>query len=210
MKAIVVVGGGGHAKTVIALLKRAGSYAILGYTDLRDRGRVLGAPWLGDDGALSELAARRPRPAVVLGIGSVFATDARKILFAKLEELGFDLPAIVSPAAVVNEDVLLGPGVVVGDGVIINPGTTVGKGAILNTGCSVDHDCDIGAFVHLAPGVTLSGGVRVGEGALVGTGANVIHGVAIAAGTTVGAGATVVADIVVPGVYVGLPARIKT
>ena len=32
---IVVIGGGGHAKVIINILKKVGEYDILGYTDLK-------------------------------------------------------------------------------------------------------------------------------------------------------------------------------
>jgi len=209
MKKIIVIGGGGHAKVVIGILKKTGLYRILGYTDPADRGDVLGVKCLGGDNVLAALVRERPRPAAVLGIGSVLVSGARKARFEKLEALGFDLPAIVSPAAIVNEGVDIGKGTVVCDGVIINPGTKIGKGAILNTNCSVDHDCEIGDFAHLAPGVTLSGGVSIGANCLIGTGANIIQNVSIVAHTTIGAGATVIENIREAGTYVGLPAKKK-
>jgi acetyltransferase EpsM len=48
-----------------------------------------------------------------------------------------------------------------------------GNHAILNTNCSIDHDCEIGDFVHLAPNIALAGDVA-GEGTQVGIGACVI------------------------------------
>ncbi|HET6494054.1 MAG TPA: hexapeptide transferase, partial [Thermoleophilia bacterium] len=45
---MVVIGGGGHAKVLMSLLKKLG-LEILGYTDKRDRSAILGAPYLGDD-----------------------------------------------------------------------------------------------------------------------------------------------------------------
>ncbi len=41
MGRIVVIGGGGHAKVVINVLKKSG-YSIVGYTDHGDRGVILG------------------------------------------------------------------------------------------------------------------------------------------------------------------------
>jgi acetyltransferase-like isoleucine patch superfamily enzyme len=83
----------------------------------------------------------------------------------------------------------------------------VGHNSIINTRASVDHDCVIGAHVHLAPGVTLSGGVTVGEGTHIGTGAVVIQGMTIGPRAIVGAGAVVVADVPAGAVVLGVPAR---
>jgi acetyltransferase-like isoleucine patch superfamily enzyme len=84
----------------------------------------------------------------------------------------------------------------------------LGEHVIVNHAASVDHDCVIGSFVHLAPGVRLAGGVTVEEGALVGIGAAALPGVRIGAGTVVGGGAAVVRDLPPHVTAVGVPARI--
>lgn len=207
MTEMVVVGGGGHGKVLISILKKAG-YRVLGYVDKQDCGPVLGAGWLGDDSVLPDLRQRYPQCAAALGIGKIEArSELRTRLLEHLETLGFALPPIVSPQAVVNEEVVLGAGTVVFDGAVVNSGTVVGRGGILNTHCTVEHDCRVGDNVHIAPGVTLSGSVYLGDNAMVGTGATIIQGVRVAAGCMVGAGATVVRDLTEPGVYVGNPAH---
>lgn len=207
MGEILVLGGGGHAKVLISVLKKAG-WRVLGYVDQRDRGTVLGAERLGGDEVLPELRRRHPRCAAALGIGKIDAASGFRLrLLDRLEELGFELPPIVSPQAVVNEEVVLGAGTVVFDGAVVNSGTVAGRGCILNSNSTVEHDCRLGDNVHIAPGVTLSGSVVLGDHGMVGTGASIIQGMCLAAGCLVGAGAVVVKDLAEPGTYVGNPAR---
>lgn len=207
MSDIVVIGGGGHAKVIISLLKKRGDYRIVGYTDRENRGPVLSIPWIGSDTVLSELIQRDPSCSAAIGVGTVGRGDPRKALQARLETLGFALPALVSRDAVVNEAVSIGKAAVVFDGAVINSGAIIGECAILNTHSTVEHDCVIGSYVHIAPGATLSGQVRLGDEVFVGAGATVIHGVAICPHCVIGAGAVVIADCVIPGTYVGVPAR---
>lgn len=207
MPDIVVIGGGGHAKVIISLLKKRGDYRIVGYTDKENRGAVLGIAYLGGDEVLGDLIREGGACAAAIGIGTVGRGDARKAIKARLESLGFYLPALVSSDAVVNEAVSIDDGAVVFDGAVINSGTTIGECAILNTRSAVDHDCVIGSYVHVAPGATLSGQVKLGDDVFVGTGATVIHGVTICPGCVIGAGAVVIADCSIPGTYVGVPAR---
>lgn len=204
---LVIVGGGGHAKVLIGILKRLGAYTLLGYTDLTDNGEILGIPYLGTDDRLKDIRAERDSCAAVIGIGTVRISRLRKERRQLLETLSFLLPPIVAPTAVVSEDVSLGPACVAFDGVIVNPGCHVGAGVILNTHCTVEHDCTIEDEVHVAPGATISGGVRVGSGSMIGVGATVVHSVSICEDCLIGAGATVTHTIVEPGVYVGTPAR---
>lgn len=206
MTPIVVLGGGGHAKVVIAVLRKSG-YQILGYTDQQDRGPILTAPYLGADTALPDILRAQRRCAATVAVGKIDASPRRSAVQAKVGALGFEFPVIVSPDAVINDAVRLGPGTVVLDGVVINSGTETGNTCIVNTGSTVDHDCRIGANVHIAPGVTLSGGVTIGDNCLIGAGSTIIQGVSVCGGCLVGAGSTVVKDLTAPGTYAGTPAR---
>jgi sugar O-acyltransferase (sialic acid O-acetyltransferase NeuD family) len=207
MDPIVVIGGGGHAKVVLSILHKLGKYQILGYTDLKDSGVLLGADYLGSDQELTSMAAERTSLNAVLAIGQVGLGKARRELQTRLQSLSLSFPSIVSPNALLNEEVRIGVGVTVMDGVVINSGASIGQGAIVNTNSTVEHDVRIEDWVHIAPGVTISGGVTIGRFSMIGVGATVIEGKQIASECIVGAGATVVNDLTEPGVYVGSPAR---
>jgi sugar O-acyltransferase (sialic acid O-acetyltransferase NeuD family) len=204
--AIVVVGGGCHAKVVISILRKLKRYRILGYTDLKDRGAAVGVPYLGSDRELAALAVGRKLNAV-LALGQVGLGKPRYELWKRLYSRAISFPLIVSPDAIVNEGVSGGEGAVVMDGAVINSGATIGRGAIVNTNSTIEHDVVLGDWVHVAPGATISGGVRIKTFSMIGAGATVIEGVRIAAGCMVGAGATVVHDLTKRGIYVGSPAR---
>ncbi len=92
-------------------------------------------------------------------------------------------------------------------GAILGAETRVGRGAIINTASSIDHDGNIGDYVHIAPGVHLAGCVTVGEASFLGVGACVIPERSIGSGSTIGAGAVVVRDVPDNQVWVGCPAR---
>jgi sugar O-acyltransferase (sialic acid O-acetyltransferase NeuD family) len=206
---IVVIGGGGHAMVVISILRKLNRYGILGYTDRRDHGAVLGVPFLGSDRELNALATGAMTPAAVLGVGQVGLGEARCELWTglHLELPSLSFPLIVSRDAIVNEEVSGGEGSVVMDGAVVNSGARIGRGAILNTNSTVEHDVTLADWVHVAPGATISGGVTIGRFSMIGAGATVIEGIRIEDGCLVGAGAVVVRDLTEPGVYVGNPAR---
>jgi acetyltransferase-like isoleucine patch superfamily enzyme len=91
-------------------------------------------------------------------------------------------------------------------GAIVQPGASIGSHTIINTGASVDHDCGIGDFVHIAPGVHLAGGVRIAEGAFLGIGAGVLPNVCVGEWAVLGAGAVAIRDVGARSVAVGVPA----
>jgi UDP-perosamine 4-acetyltransferase len=182
-------------------------WTIVGYVDPRDVGLVLGVPHAGGDDALPALLARHPGCAAAMGVGKVDATDRRARIQAAAEAQGYRFPTLVSPDAVVNDEVELGPGTAIFDGAVVNAGTVTGPICVVNTNATVEHDCDFGTNVHVATGATVSGGVTIGDHSFVGAGAVVIHGIRIGAGCLIGAGAVVTEDLGEPGTYVGSPAR---
>lgn len=207
MSVIVVVGGGGHAKVVINILRKESRHEILGYTDLQDRGVLLGSRYLGPDGSLATLAAGREKLNAAIALGQVGLGEPRRALWTRLSLIGLSFPFIVSPDAIVNDEVSGGEGAVIMDGAVINSGAIIGLGAIVNTNSTIEHDVVLGDWVHVAPGATVSGGVTIGDFSMIGAGATVIEGIKITSGCVVGAGATVVRDLTERGVYVGTPAR---
>jgi sugar O-acyltransferase (sialic acid O-acetyltransferase NeuD family) len=207
MEEIVVIGGGGHAKVLLSVVRKLTRYHIVGYTDPKNQGGLLGTPYLGTDQVLESLQAKGIELNAVIGVGQVGLGRDREKIERRLSSLALRFPNILSPHAIVNEGVSLAESVVVMDGVVINSGASIGRGAILNTNSTVEHDCSIGEWVHVAPGSTISGGVTVGRFSMIGAGATIIEGKQIASDCIVGAGATVVHDLIEPGVYVGCPAR---
>jgi len=212
MHDIVVIGGGGHAKVIISIIKKINNFKIVGYTDPKNRGDILGIKYLGNDDVLAKVKGDHPSAVVVIGLGMLKSSDAqkRKQLFDLATSLELKLPPIISPDAIINENVQLGDGTVVMDGVIVNSGSIIGEGVILNTNCSVDHDCKIGSFTHVAPGVTLSGGVTIGDNVFVGAGATVKEYKSIADKVLIGAGSVVTKDCTESGIYLGNPASLRS
>lgn len=206
MEKIVVIGGGGHAKVLVSVLKSV-PWDVVGYTDPRDRGVILGVPYVGDDTILPELLGTLDGCCAIIGLGKIDASPTRIRLQEEVRALGFAFPVIVSTRALVNDEVELGPGTAVFDGVVVNSGTVTGSGCILNTNSTVEHDCRIGDNVHIASGATVCGTVTVGTSCMIGAGATVVQGVRICQECLIGAGATVCGDIETPGTYVGVPAR---
>jgi sugar O-acyltransferase (sialic acid O-acetyltransferase NeuD family) len=207
MDVIVLIGGGGHAKVIISILRKQNHHRILGYTDMKNTGTLLGVPYLGPDRDLAALVAGQEKLHAVLAVGQLGLGKQRYDLWTRLQFPTLSFPLIASPDAIVNERVTGGEAAVVMDGAVINSGATIGLGAIVNTNSTIEHDVALDEWVHVAPGATICGGVTVGRFSMIGAGATVIEGTKIAAGCIVGAGATVVRDLTEPGTYIGSPAR---
>jgi UDP-3-O-[3-hydroxymyristoyl] glucosamine N-acyltransferase len=90
-------------------------------------------------------------------------------------------PVLISKDALVSKDAIIGAGTIIMAGAVVQPGTRIGCHVIINTGATVDHDCVVEDYVHIAPGAHLCGDVHIGEGALVGVGVGIAPGCKIPA-----------------------------
>jgi sugar O-acyltransferase (sialic acid O-acetyltransferase NeuD family) len=206
LEKIIIIGGGGHAKVLISVIKKSLLFEVIGYVDIIDQGKILMAEYLGDDRSLKNLSSSGIVNAA-LGIGQVNVTPKRFEIINKLKEYGFIYPVIISKNAIVNEAVFIEEGTQIFDGVVINSGSKIGKFSIINTKSTVEHDCKIGNYCHIATGAVLSGGVEVDDYTMIGSNSVVVQYKKIISKCMIGAGCVVNKDITEEGVYVGNPAR---
>lgn len=205
---VIVLGGGGHAKVLIDTLLMQ-SVKILGITDSNaDKWSctLLGIPVLGTDEVVFQYSF--DKVLLVNGLGSIKTNNRRKELFERFKKHGYSFASVIHPSAIISRNTTFGEGVQILAGAIVQTGSVIKENTIVNTKVSIDHDCSIGAHVHLAPGVTLSGGVKVKESVHMGTGSLAIQGITIGENSIIGAGAVVVKDIPEGVVAMGVPARI--
>lgn len=202
---IVVVGAGGHARSVCDVLLDEGRHEVLGLLDPRATQGFLGLPILGGDEQLEALLRAGQAQGVHVALGD---NRVRMRILQKAVAMGYTAVNAISPHAVVSRFATLGQGVAAMPGAVVGVCAAVGDGCILNTNSSIDHDVRLGGYCHIAPGVAVSGGVTVGEGTFLGVGARVIDGIAIGAWTMVGGGAAVIRDLPDHCTAVGVPARV--
>lgn len=195
MERIILVGGGGHCKSIIDSINGLEEFEIVGIVDKKiSENMGLGIDVIGNDENLGELYKSGIKNAFI-SVGSVGNPCIRVKLYNILKNIGYNFPKIIDKTAIVSESALINDGVFVGKGAIINAKVTIEKQCIINSGTIVEHDCNISEFVHLAPGVTLSGGVSIGKRTHVGTNCTIIQNVTIGNDVIVGAGSVIIKDI---------------
>lgn len=197
MKKLVIVGASGHGKVIADIAKKNGYREIAFLDDNESLHECGGYLVIGNSSQAGLIDAD-----VIVGIGNA---EIRKRIQESIPEE--KLVTLTHPNAVIAEDVVMSVGTVVMAGAVINPGVRIGKGCIINTCSSVDHDCVIGDYTHIAVGSHLCGTVSVGNGTWIGAGVTVSNNVYICADCMIGAGAVVVKNIVEAGSYIGLPAK---
>lgn len=141
-----------------------------------------------------------------VAVGGARGQD-RQQLFTDLLNRKLHPMTIVHSRAFVASNAVLGPGSQILAQSAVAAEAKLGRSVIVNTAASVDHECVVHDFAHLAPGARLGGEVEVGLGAFIGMGALVLPRIKIGAFATVGAGAVVTRDVPDGATVVGSPAR---
>ena len=203
-KGILVYGAGGHAKTVISLLRLL-DWDIIGIIDdgVAAGTLVSGVEVLGSASLLPELRNQGVQN-VVNAVGGIGNYAIRWNIFKRLRELDFRFPTIIHPSAFVEDTVTLADGVQVLAQSYISSESSVGFGTLINAGVIISHDGKIGQCVNLSPGALLAGEVTVEDFAQIGMGATINLGVKIGSEARVGNSAVVKSDVPAKGrVYAG-------
>ncbi len=197
MMKLAIIGASGHGKVVADIARKNGYREIVFLDDAESVHECGGYLVIGNSSQVGQIDAD-----IIVGIGNA---DIRKRIQESVPKE--KLVTLIHPHAVIAEDVVIGAGTVVMAGAVINPGVRIGKGCIINTCSSVDHDCKVGDYAHIAVGSHLCGTVTVGAGTWIGAGATVSNNVSICSDCMIGAGAVIVNDIKESGIYVGVPVK---
>ena len=207
-KKILLIGGGGHCKSVLDSLLELNEYAEIGIVDKEENiGKsVMGVPVVGCDDDLKSLFIEGYKYAFVT-VGSIGNPSLRIKLFNLLSEIGYEIPVIIDDSAKVSKHAKIKQGVFIGKQCVINADALIQRGAIINSGSIVEHDCQIGDFSHIAPGAVLGGEVVIGENCHIGSNATVKQQVHIGANSIIGMGSVVLQNIDSSRVAYGNPCR---
>lgn len=191
---IVLIGGGGHAHSVVDAIECMGQYEIAGFIDQEPSTSYKSYSTIGSDDDLDAIFKSGITLAAIT-VGYLGRSRLRETLFCKAKSIGFTFPPIIDPSAVVANDAIIGEGSFVGKLAVVNANAHVGSMNIVNTGAIIEHDCRLGDYSHVAVNATLCGSVDAGEFVFVGANAVVVQGVSLGDFSLIGAGAVVLKDV---------------
>jgi sugar O-acyltransferase (sialic acid O-acetyltransferase NeuD family) len=171
MQKIVLVGGGGHCKSVIDVIEQQNRFEIAGIVDKKELvgSKILGYEVIGCDDDLKEL--RKNISHAIVTVGQIKSNQTRVRLFKLLKEFGFCMPHIVSPLAYVSKHAFVDEGSVVMHHALINSHAKIGKNCIINSKALIEHDVVVQDNSHISTASVLNGGVVVKQNSFVGSGA---------------------------------------
>lgn len=169
MDKILLVGGGGHCKSVIDVIEQEGKYTIVGIVDKKELigEEVLGYKVIACDTDLEELFKEYKYALVT--VGQVKSNALRVKLFNQLKKIGYTLPTVVSSLAYVSKYANIEEGTVVMHHALINVNVNVGKNCIINTKALLEHDVVVEEHCHVSTATVINGGTIVKANSFVGS-----------------------------------------
>ena len=207
MKDLILIGGGGHCKSVIDVAESAG-YNILGVLDMpEDVGKeLLSTKVIGTD---DDIPSYVNKAEFVVTVGFIKNPATRIKLYNKVKEAGGKLATIVASSAYVSKYAEIGEGTVIMHQAVVNADVKIGKGCIINTFANIEHDVKIGDYCHISTGSMINGGANIADHIFVGSQSVLNQGVKIKwGGVIIASGSVVNKDITGRGVYAGNPAKL--
>jgi sugar O-acyltransferase (sialic acid O-acetyltransferase NeuD family) len=204
MSNLLIIGAGGHGRVVADAASLSGAWSKVAFLD--DRFPMeKHSSWLVIGSTGDAVNFLEDYSDLIVGIGN---NELRVKLLQKYKALGFNIPTIIHPRAVVSNDASAGEGTFIAANAVVNIGAQIGPGGIINTNSTVEHDCTLGQGVHVSPGANVAGEVTIGDYSWVGIGSSVIQGITIGSRTIIGAGSVVIHPVEDSRTVVGVPARV--
>lgn len=208
MKSLILIGGGGHCKSVIEVAESAG-YEIKGILDMPDE---VGKEVLPDHkviGTDDEIPQFVEECDFVITVGFIKNPALRIKLYNKVKAAGGRLATIIASTAHVSKYAELGEGTVIMHHAFVNAGAKIGDNCIINTFVNIEHDAEVGNQCHISTGTMVNGECKIGENCFIGSQSVCANCIEIASDIIVGAGSVVRKSIRVKGIYAGNPAILK-
>jgi sugar O-acyltransferase (sialic acid O-acetyltransferase NeuD family) len=192
MDDIILIGGGGHCKSVIDVVEQEGKFNIAGIVDKPELldSDVLGYSVIGNDSDLVSLA-KKYRYALVTA-GQIKTPALRIKLFDLAVKAGFTMPSIISPRAYVSIHATIGKGTIVMHDALVNANVSINDNCIINSKALIEHDTVIENHCHISTYAAINGNVIVERGCFIGSRATTKESITIEKNSFVKAGSLVV------------------
>ncbi len=202
----IIIGYSGHAYVVLDILI-CNKHNIIGYCDSSEKDyNPFNIKYLGKE--------TEPYPLSILAENNYFVGIGDNYIRAKVLDkltISCNKPAlnVIHDKTVCSSLIDWHPegGILVAANATINPLVKIGKGVICNTSSSIDHECTLGNYVHIAPGSVLCGNVKIDDYSFIGANSVIKQGVSIGKNVIIGAGSVIIKDIPDNSIVAGNPAK---
>lgn len=195
-----LIGAGGFAREVYSSIKQTDNLDLIFFVE--------DMYWVKNSKNILPLSMFDPLEyEIIVAIGD---PKTRMEVIKKLPKETKFFTHIHHSCQIFGDDVEIGEGSIICAGTIITTNVKLGKHTHLNLHTSIGHDNIIGDFFTTAPGARVSGNCIIGDRVYMGTNSSIRQKINICDDVVLGLNCGVVKDIVEPGTYVGVPAKLLT
>ena len=167
---IILIGGGGHCKSVIDVIEATEKYLIYGIIDIKENigKKISDHEIIGCDDDIPTYIKHCNN--IHVSIGHIKSNELRIKLFNSLKTYGVKFPVIISPVAYISKHAQIAEGTIIMHHAIVNTGAVIGFNTIINSKALIEHDACIGNHCHISTGSIINGGTKVGDNTFFGSG----------------------------------------
>lgn len=190
-KTLLILGAGGHGKSVAEAALLSGDWEKIVFIDDRwpKIKNIFNFPVISNIKKIDQLKLSVHGAIAAAGNNTLREKWQSAIINANLL-----LISVIHPSAFVSKSAHIGPGSAIMAQAMIGVDARLGTGTIINANTTLDHDAYVGDFAHLGIGVQIAGGVRVGARAWLQAGCCAGYCVDIPAGQLVPPGTALIAN----------------
>ncbi len=207
MENIILIGGGGHAKSCIDIILSTSTFKIVGYVDFEPSlDEKYAIPYLGQDDVLPNYIEGNQ---FLITIGQINSSEKREHIFNDIKALGGKLATVISPFAQVSNFATIGEGSIVFHGVTVQADAIIGDNCIVNNHALIEHESRMGNHCHISTNAVVNGNVTLSNGVFIGSSAVLKQGISIGEKAVIGMGSVVIGNVEAHQVVFGNPAKLK-
>jgi len=201
---IIIIGGGGHARSILALMKNNRLLSnLLGYTD-QIKGN-LPIKYLGKD---DEILNRYNKKKIKLVLGIGINIKLREKILKKFDDYKFLI--LIDKNSIISSDCNIAQGSVIFPGATIGPNVKIGKFSVIHNSVVIEHDVSISENSYIGPGAVVCGNAKIGKNVLLGANSTMIQDTFIEKNCKLGAGSVLIKSFKQQNKsLIGAPAKIK-
>lgn len=204
-RALILIGGGGHARSCIDVIEEEGVFSIVGILDIESKvgSDVLGHKIIGTESMIKELVDRSC--SFLITVGQISNANTRIQIWNLLKSYGANIAIVKSPYATISRYAKIGEGTIIMHGARVNANAVINDNCIINTNAIIEHDVIIGSHNHISTQSVVNGDCKIGNGVFIGSGSIINQGIKVADNVKIGAATLINKNITEPGTYVGIP-----
>lgn len=185
MEKILILGGGGHGRSLIDNINSSKNYEIVGILDPnieKERNEVMGFPLLPSSIPLSAFRSDGIEN-VAIGVGSKGNNLTRSKLFDDATRSGFCLPPIMHKTAYISDAASVSAGCQIFAKCVLNVNSSISPNTVINSLSVVEHDTFVGENVFTGPGVVICGSVMIEKNSYIGANSTITPNSIVKAGS---------------------------